>query len=553
MLRLTTLLVAALAAPPFAVAQTVTGTIQGTATDSSGAVVPGVTITVRHVDTGQERVVVTNGTGFYSVPFVPIGRYRITAVLAGFGTVVRENIRVGLNETQVVDVRLDPKLASDVTVTAELLGVNTSSAAIRSSLTAEQIEDKPTLSPGSFLSLAETFTGFQENPTSGQNNPTASSGSSINFNGTGTRGATFQVNGVNNDDSSENQNRQGAALSTIQEFQILKNSYSAEFGRGDGVVVLVQTKAGTNRYHGALYGYRQDSKLNSKAFFSTSAPKPVNQRTEYGLTAGLPIVQNRLFAFLAADKTAGNGHSNYTRDLFLPGELSAPRLTRGNDTPENRAFIESFLKRFPPRLVNNDPRSNRTFAGQIGFDRPDDDYSGRGHWSVRPGRDALVARVQRTHQTRASDDVIVGEQALQNNRQKNLGVTWTRVFSNRTVGEFRYGLGLRSTNVDIAAGRDTPIIRFAGTPVAGSTVGNAGNFPIHRDQRDDQFGYNLTMTLGSRHSIRSGVDVRLQQLDDLADNNSRGSWSFTTSCGGATYATSSAPRMCTARVKCRLP
>src|SRR5436309_6584602 len=201
------LLVAALAAAAHAAAQTVTGTIQGTATDSSGAVLPGVTITVRHVDTGQERTVVTNSTGFYTAPFVPIGRYRVTAVLSGFGTIVRENIQVGLNETQVVDFRLDPRMTSAVTVTAESPAVNTTSAEVKGSLTAEQIEDKPTLNPGTFLGLAETFTGFQENPTSGQNNPTASSGSSINFNGTGTRGATFQINGVNNDDSSENQHR----------------------------------------------------------------------------------------------------------------------------------------------------------------------------------------------------------------------------------------------------------------------------------------------------------------------------------------------------------
>jgi hypothetical protein len=110
------------------------------------------------------------------------------------------------------------------------------------------------------------------------------------------------------------------------------------------------------------------------------------------------------------------------------------------------------------------------------------------------------------------------------------------VFSNHTVGEFRYGLGIRSTNVDIAAGNDTPIIRFGTT--FGSTVGNAGNFPIHRDQRDDQFVYNLTTALGSKHSLKSGVDIRLQQLDDLADNNSRGSWSFTTSCGGTSYVSS---------------
>ena len=107
-------------------------------------------------------------------------------------------------------------------------------------------------------------------PDIGQNNPTASSGSSINFNSTGTRGATFQINGVNNDDSSENQNRQGVALSTIQEFQVLKNGYSAEFGRGDGAVVLVQTKSGTNRLHGDAYLYRQDNDWNARSWFRVS-------------------------------------------------------------------------------------------------------------------------------------------------------------------------------------------------------------------------------------------------------------------------------------------
>src|SRR5258707_165814 len=82
----------------------------------------------------------------------------------------------------------------------------------------------------------------------------------------GPRGAPSKINGVNNADSWENQNRQGAALSTIQEFQVLKSSYSAEFGRGDGAVVLVQTKSGTNKMHGDVYLYQQDGAWNAKSF-----------------------------------------------------------------------------------------------------------------------------------------------------------------------------------------------------------------------------------------------------------------------------------------------
>jgi outer membrane receptor protein involved in Fe transport len=520
-----------------AAAQTITGTVQGTVTDTSGGVLPGVTVTLRNTETGVERTVVTNEAGFYSAPFVPLGPYTVTATLTGFGPVTREGIQVLLNQTRVVDFKLDPQVTQEVTVTGDVTPINLTTAQVRGALTAEQILDKPTLNAGSFLTLAETFTGFQENPTSGQNNPTASSGSSINFNGTGTRGATFQINGVNNDDSSENQNRQGVALSTIQEFQVLKNGYSAEFGRGDGAVVLVQTKAGSNNLHGDAYLYQQDSDWNARTWFAApNSAKPVRQRSQYGFTLGFPVVRNKLFAFGNVDRTKSDGENNYVRDLFLPSELSRPWLTRGNDTPANRAWIQSILDRFPSSLTPNDPRSNRTFAGVAGFNFPDQDYSGRLDWAP-DARNTITGRHQWTNQLREPDDVIIGEQARQDNTQQNLGLTWTRVMSASIVGEFRYGLGLRSTNVDIAAGNDTPIVRFTATPVSGSIIGNAGNFPIHRDQKDHQFVYNLTAQMFRTHAFKTGADVRLQSLDDLADNFSRGFWTFNRVCGAVTYDT----------------
>lgn len=519
-----------------AAAQTVTGTLQGTVTDTEGGGLPGVAIAIRNVETGLERSLVTNPRGFYSAPFLPLGRYRVTASLSGFGTVVRERIEITLNSTTVENFALNPRITEEVRVTAEQQHINTTNGEIKGSLSAEQIELKPTLNTGSFLSLAETFPGFQENPTSGQNNPTLSSGSSINFNGTGTRGATFQINGVNNDDSSENQNRQGVALSTIKEFQIITNNFSAEFGRGYGSVVLVQTKSGTNDLRGDAYYFRQQSSWNEKSYFARNQPKPVNRRNEYGATAGFPVLREKFFVFLAFDQTRRDGQLNYARDIFLQSELTAPRLTRGNDTPANRAFIESLLARFPKDAVPNDPRSNRTYATVISFDQPDDDYSGRLDWDAATAHH-LTGRYQFTHQIRDADDVIVGEQAKQNNRQRNLGVTYTHLFSTTVAGEFRYGLGLRSTNVDIKAGNDTLIIRFAASPVSGSIIGNAGAFPINRDQTDNQFVYNFSALLGSNHSVKAGTDIRLQKLDDRADNFTRGFYNFNRVCGGTTYAT----------------
>lgn len=516
-------------------AQTVTGTLQGTVTDSSGGVLPGVTVIAKNEETGATREVVTNGVGFYSVPFVAIGRYTVTAKLDGFQTLVRDTVQVSLNSTRVANFELKPAgLAETVTVTGAAPPINSTNAEVKSVMTAEQIIDKPSLNPGNFLNLAEVFAGFQENPTSGQNNPTASSGSSINFNGTGSRGATFQINGVNNDDSSENQNRQGASLSTIKEFQVISNTFSAEFGRGYGAVVLVQTKSGTNNWHGDAYWYLQDSN-DLTALRKFAKVKPDNQRNQYGGTLGFPIMKDRLFAFVSADRTKYEGTLNYARDFFLPSELAKPWLTRGNDTPQNRAWIQSILDRYPKDFSFNDPRSNRTYATTVGFKYPDEDYSGRLDWQF--GQDSVVGRYQYTHQIRETDDIIVGEQARQDNSQQNLGITWTKIFKNNLVGEFRYGLGLRATRVDIAGGNDTPIVRFAGSPVSGTIIGNAGNFPIHRDQTDHQFVYNVSWMLGSKHTVKAGTDIRRQQLDDLADNYSRGYWSFNRICGGVTYAT----------------
>src|SRR4029079_12375123 len=86
-----------------ATAQTVTGTVQGTVTDTSGGVMPGVTITLTQTETNAERVIVTNESGFYSAPFLPIGHYSVKAVLQGFGPVTRQGISLGLNDTRVVD------------------------------------------------------------------------------------------------------------------------------------------------------------------------------------------------------------------------------------------------------------------------------------------------------------------------------------------------------------------------------------------------------------------------------------------------------------------
>ncbi len=524
---------------PATFAQTVTGTLEGTVTDAKGAVVPGANVQILNAETGQERNLTANGDGFYVAPFLPLGRYKVTASHTGFTAVTQENVEITLNQTRVINFTLNPSgITEAVVITAEAAPINTTNAEIKGSLNTEEILAKPTFNQTNFLTLAETFTGFQENPTGGQNNPTASSGSSINFNGTGTRGATFQINGVNNDDSSENQNRQGASLSTIKEFQVITNNFTAEFGRGYGAVVLVQTISGTNNIHGDVYFYHNSSALNAATnIFTPGARKPVNRRNQYGFTSGFPIFRNKLFGFISFDQVQNSGGGGFTRDIFLASERNEAnwfKQSPANDTPANRAFIRSVLERFPTSLTPNDPRSIRTFTGAVGFDRPLKDYSGRFDWNPYSS-DQVTGRWQYTRQVLDNEDIIFGETTKQNNKQQNIGLTWTHLFGSRTVGEARYGLGLRTTLVGIKAGNDTPIIRFTGTPVAGSIIGNAGQFPINRWQTDHQVVYNLSTLFGGNHFFKAGTDIRRQRLDDVADSNSRGFWNFSSTCNGVTY------------------
>ncbi|HVF23616.1 MAG TPA: TonB-dependent receptor, partial [Pyrinomonadaceae bacterium] len=252
-----------------------------------------------------------------------------------------------------------------------------------------------------------------------------------------------------------------------------------------------------------------------------------------------PLLENRLFGFVSLDHVENTGANNFNRDVFTLAERDPANWftrTPANNTPANRAFIASVIDRFGNAVPNDPAAGPRVFRGQQRFDFPARDYSGRFDWNPR-SQDNLFARWQYTRQRFVAEDVIPGERADQNHKQQNFGFNWIHLFSARSIGEFRYGLGLRTTLVNIAAGNDTPIIRFFNpSPVTTqSSIGSAGNFPIHRFQTDNQFVYNFTTEFSS-HNLKLGTDIRRQQLDDLADNFSRGFYSSTVAtCNGIDY------------------
>ena len=253
-------------------------------------------------------------------------------------------------------------------VTSDAAPINTTNSEIKGSLNAQEIIDKPTLNQGSFDTGRHVYR-LQENPTNGQNNPTASSGSSINFNGTGTRGATFQINGVNNDDSSENQNRQGASLSTIKEFQVITNNFSAEFGRGYGSGAGPdQVRHQQSSRRRLLVSQRQRFERHQQCFLAGREERRHASQSIW-VYVGLPAVQRSLFSFISLD------HTEFGSERLQPRRFHSRRtqssnwfkLVPANDSPANRAFIQDTIDRFANAVPNDPAAGAQVFRGQQGL------------------------------------------------------------------------------------------------------------------------------------------------------------------------------------------
>lgn len=535
------IILAVLAAVSAVSAQTVTGTLEGRITDASKAVIAGASVTVKDKDTGLTRATSTNHEGYYQLTFLPVGAYTVTAETTGFGRAQREAV-IELNSTKVADFELKPaSVSTQVTVTDEAPLLDTTRGEVKSNIDAKTIEDRP-LASRNILSLVEMLPGFQTSGGySGVNNPTLSSGSYVSFNGTGSRSAAFQIDGVNNDDSSEGINRQNVNISSIKQFQVLTNAYSAEMGRAGGAVVLVQTKSGTNRLHGDLYDFFQNEKLNANSFYANSygnkpngqpvSPRSPYRRNQFGYTVGGPIVRDKLFFFHSFEQIRLVQYNTFTRFIMPKDklEVGACRLCLNPEEHPNlqqdMARLQSILDKLPKVKPNNPVACDTCYTEMKPAYYPDQDYSGRLDYNPTQ-RDTLALRYQYSRQRRRPYYVIMAEGAWQNNKQQNVGLTHTHMFNSTTWGEFRFGLGLRTTLVDIATGNDTPIVRISNpSPFSTTSMGSAGQFPIHRFQTDYQYVYNISHVRG-RHILKAGVDIRRQHLDDLADNYSRGWWTF---------------------------
>jgi outer membrane receptor protein involved in Fe transport len=299
-------------------AQTTTAMLRGKASDQQGAALTGVTVTARQVDTNTNFSVISSDVGQYFLPNLPPGRYEVSAELQGFRIERRTDLVLQLGQELTIDVTLRAGAPQEtVTVAANTPILETTANSLGTIITKDDIDDLPAVERD-FSSLARLAAGVT--PGVGGN------GDSLSMNGQ--RGFS---NGYFIDGATAEWQYYGKQSSTmvqdwIQEFQVMTNSFSAEFGTASGGILNVITRSGTNRYHGRAYGFFRDAKLDSAPFagsFENGKPSyldeaaPFNQQ-RVGAFVGGPIVKDRLFFFAGAERLTKNsstilGISDYWR------------------------------------------------------------------------------------------------------------------------------------------------------------------------------------------------------------------------------------------------
>jgi len=278
-----------------------TATVVGTVRDNSGAVVPGVTVTLTGLDTGIATTKVTDENGNFEFQTVRIGRYKVTAELTGFSIALADNVQVTVGARQRVDLQLTPgSMQETVEVVGAATRLETDSSERGQVISGQQVVALP-LNGREYSSLALLSPGVRLSTLNTGSASTVREGS-FNINGLRSTFNNFLLDGIdNNAYGTSNQGFSNQVMQpspdAVAEFRVVTNNMSAEYGRSAGGTINVAYRSGTNRLSGAAWEFRRDTKLNATGFFKPAAGKPALERDQFGGTLGGPILRNRAFFF----------------------------------------------------------------------------------------------------------------------------------------------------------------------------------------------------------------------------------------------------------------
>lgn len=501
-----------------------TAQITGRVVDASDAVMPNVSVEVTNERTGLIRKSETNADGYYSVPLLPPGAYRMLVNADGFRPATRDSITLTVDQIARIDFTLQlGSVSESVTVSGELPLLETQSGTLRGLVDQQRIVGLPLNGRDMTQLLAIQSGVIPRGGDSGEGNAFA-------VNGTRGNGVAYNLDGGTNTNSYRNFSGIFPNPDTVQEFSMQKNNFSAEYANASGAVVNVVTKSGTNDFHGSLFYFLRNAQFNARNFFGAS--RDSLKRNQFGGTIGGPIVRNKAFFFFGYQGTTLRSDPSVTRQ-FLPtadmrnGNFAGVSQTvrdpltgqafPGNQIPVSRisSVTQNFLKYMP---VPSSATGERLVGAPL---RPDEaEYTMRGDYDL--GQHRLTGRVFWRNFERPftgdTNDLAsmftsnVGK-STQPYRQWTASDAWT--ISPTMLNSFTVALRTQRifndwTGVDLPidfagagvqgiAGKETPSVVIA---VSGYFTARPG-WNYVRDDHDWQFNDVLSFIHG-RHEIKVG-------------------------------------------------
>ena len=324
---------------PAASAQT-SSSLSGAVSDPSGAGIAQANVTVVNVDIGLERTTTTDASGRFQVLALPVGNYKVTASKPGFSAEIRTGIHLVVGQDATADLRLSVgKVQQQVAVNADAQPVSATTADISGLVSEREIKDLP-LNGRSFdelLTLNPGIVNFTWEKTGGIGVSNSTVGNNFAVSGNRPQQNLFLLNGIEFTGAAENNMQPGGAsqqllgVEAVREFNVLRDSYGAEFGKRPGAQVLIVTQGGTNQLHGSVYEFVRNSDFDAPNYFAHGAVPPY-QRNQFGASLGGPLQRDKTFLF--GNFEGFNQHLHQTgvalvpdtdaRNGYLPCKLVSP-------------------------------------------------------------------------------------------------------------------------------------------------------------------------------------------------------------------------------------
>ncbi|HEV7512241.1 MAG TPA: carboxypeptidase regulatory-like domain-containing protein [Candidatus Acidoferrum sp.] len=352
--------------PLFTLAQAPGGSITGTVRGDTGSVIPGVQISIKDVSTGQLRTTLTDSSGSYSLPALPVGNYELMVSASGFVTQVLSGITVAVGSERALDIRMRPGNSQAVVrAKASRVPANQSSGKVDSSV----VENTP-LNGRDWTQLATLqagVTGVQTGSSSGGGNTERGFGAPISISGARPDQNSYRLDGISINDYSNG--APGSVLGdnlgidAVEQVSVLGSNYPAEYGRTSGGVINAVTRSGTKAFHGDIYEFFRNSALDARNFFDGRIPP--FKRNQFGASAGGPIQKDRMFIF--GDYEGLRQSLGVTTVDTVPSAAArAGNLSTGTVTvdPNVLRFINAFYPLPNGPLLGNGDTGIFSFAGQ---------------------------------------------------------------------------------------------------------------------------------------------------------------------------------------------